>query len=95
MERIYGSITELAETTNNTFKAFEMKGYDMNMMMIISTIIASVGIVANLVVDIVFLNQKKMRCKIPNMFIINQVSSFLLLTSTIVNICFNLLMSIF
>ena len=45
-----------------------------NIMMILSTLIASVGIVANFTVIIVFLNDKKLRKKIPNIFIINQVS---------------------
>ena len=36
--------------------------------------ISSVGIVTNFTVIIVFLNDKKLRKKIPNIFIINQVS---------------------
>ena len=40
---------------------------------LIQTSIASVGIVANLMVIITFLNHKKLRKKIPNIFIINQV----------------------
>ena len=39
----------------------------------LQSIIASVGIVANSTVIIVFLNNEKMRRKIPNIFIINQV----------------------
>ena len=35
--------------------------------------ISSVGIVTNVTVIIVFLNDKKLRKKIPNIFIINQV----------------------
>ena len=46
---------------------------DVNIRIIQSTI-ASVGIVANLNVIVVFLNHKKLRRKIPNIFIINQVS---------------------
>ena len=38
--------------------------------------IASVGIVGNLTVIIVFLNHQKFRRKIPNIFIINQVSQY-------------------
>ena len=41
---------------------------------IIQSTTASVGIVANLTVIVVFLNHKKLRRKIPNIFIINQVS---------------------
>ena len=42
---------------------------------IIQCAIASVGIVANLTVIIVFLNHKKLRRKVPNIFIIYQVSA--------------------
>ena len=44
-----------------------------DIVMIVSTVIASVGIVANFTVIIVFLNDKKLRCKIQNIFIIHQV----------------------
>ena len=40
---------------------------------IIQSSVASVGIIANLTVIVVFLNHKKLRRKIPNIFIINQV----------------------
>ena len=58
---------------------------------IISCVIASVGIISNFTVVVVFLNHKKFRRKIPNMFIINQVSqlavtnlySFLLLSNVL------------
>ena len=42
-------------------------------ILIIQSTIACVGIVANLTVIVVFLNHKKLRGKIPNIFIINQV----------------------
>ena len=42
-------------------------------IIIIQSTAASVGIVANLTVIVVFLNHKKLRRKIPNIFIINQV----------------------
>ena len=42
-------------------------------ILIAQSTIASVGIVANLTVIVVFLNHKKLRRKIPNIFIINQV----------------------
>ena len=42
-------------------------------IVILQSVIASVGIVANSTVIIVFLNNEKMRRKIPNIFIINQV----------------------
>ena len=44
-----------------------------DVMMILSSTIASLGIISNLTVVIVFLRNKKLRIKIPNMFIINQV----------------------
>ena len=46
-------------------------------VMILSTLIASVGIVANFTVILVFMNDKKLRQKIPNIFIINQVGQIL------------------
>ena len=85
------STTQLTESTNNTFKAFDKKEYDIDTMMITSTLIAVIGIVANLVIDIVFLNQKKMRRKIPNIFIINQVGYFIFSIITIFIHHFNLL----
>ena len=45
-----------------------------DVMMLLQCIIASVGIVANSTVVIVFLDHKQLRRKIPNRFIINQVS---------------------
>ena len=45
----------------------------MNVMTIMSTTIATVGIVANLNVVVVLFRQKKLRQKIPNIFIINQI----------------------
>ena len=44
---------------------------------IIQSSVASVGIIANLTVIVVFLNHKKLRRKIPNIFIINQVRKIL------------------
>ena len=45
----------------------------MDIMMILSSTIASLGIISNLTVVVVFLRNKKLRIKIPNIFIINQV----------------------
>ena len=42
-------------------------------ILLIQSTTASIGIVANLTVIVVFLNHKKLRRKIPNIFIINQV----------------------
>ena len=46
-------------------------------MGIVHSIIASVGIVTNLTVIVVFLNNRKLRRKVPNICIINQVSFIL------------------
>ena len=51
------------ETASNTIDVME----------IIQLSIAPVGIVANLTVIVVFLNNKKLRRKIPNKLIVNQV----------------------
>ena len=50
-------------------------------VIIIQAVIASVGIVSNFTVIVAFLNHKKFRQKIPNKFIINQVSTNILFLS--------------
>ena len=63
---------------DNTTKAMsveETKSIDV--MALLSAIIASVGIVANATVIFAVLNHKKLLGKIPNIFIINQVSAML------------------
>ena len=45
-------------------------------MMVVHSIIASIGIVGNLTVIIALSNNEKLRVKVPNMFIINQVCFF-------------------
>ena len=47
---------------------------EYDVMQILQLIIVSVGITANLTVIVVFLNNKELRRKIPNRFIVNQVS---------------------
>ena len=46
----------------------------IDIMMVLTIIIASVGMIANLTVVVVFSHHQKLRSKIPNIFIINQVS---------------------
>ena len=46
----------------------------VDVMVILQSAIACVGIVANLSVIVTFLYHEKLRCKIPNLFIVNQVS---------------------
>ena len=47
---------------------------EVDVMMILRFILSSVGVIGNLNVFIVFLNHKKLRKKIPNIFITHQVS---------------------
>ena len=47
-----------------------------NAMGIVHSVIASVGIVTNLTVVVVFLNDRKLRRKVPNICIINQVGFY-------------------
>ena len=51
-------------------------------MKILQLLIASVGVITNIIVVVVFLNDRKMRKKIPNICIINQVCLFLLVLFT-------------
>ena len=58
-------------------------GNTLDIMKIVQLSIAPVGVIRNLTVIVVFLNHRKLRRKIPNRFIVNQVrnySFFLLLT---------------
>ena len=48
-------------------------GNSFDVMEIVQLSIAPVGIIGNLTVIIVFLNHRKLRRKIPNRFIVNQV----------------------
>ena len=70
MESVTSSIEFMENTTFPTITSASR--INMNIR-IIQTVTASVGIVANINV-VVFLNHKKFRRKIPNIFIINQVS---------------------
>ena len=47
-----------------------------NGMKILQVVIASMGMITNIAVVVVFLNDRKMRRKIPNICIINQVCLF-------------------
>ena len=63
--------TSISEENND----LSIQNEEFDVMMLLQCIIASVGIIANLTVVTVFLNHKELRRKIPNRFIINQVSS--------------------
>ena len=70
LEMAYNNVTNSTSTTEDENEN------TVDVMMLLSTIIASVGIVSNSKVVVVFLKHKKMRRKIPNIFIINQVRNF-------------------
>ena len=54
-------------------EALGTKGNSLDIMKIVQLSIAPVGIIGNLTVIVVFLNHRKLRRKIPNRFIVNQV----------------------
>ena len=68
--------TEEPLTTGNwtESEALGKKGDSLDVMKIVQLSIAPVGIVGNLTVIVVFLNHRKLRRKIPNRFIVNQVN---------------------
>ena len=53
-----------------------------NALKILQLVIASMGVITNLIVVIVFVNDRKLRRKIPNICIINQVCIFLFFISS-------------
>ena len=61
-------------TTNLTFPNLTFSNKTVDIMMVVRLIMSSVGIIGNFTVIIVFLSHRKFRKKIPNIFIINQVS---------------------
>ena len=69
MDQEEDNVTEIMENANDSI---EFTG------MILQVSIASMGMITNVVVIIVFLNDRKLRRKIPNICIINQVCIFLL-----------------
>ena len=71
-----GEMNTSVSEENKTLPTENDNKFDV--MMLLQCIIASVGIIANLTVVVVFLSHKQLRRKIPNRFIINQVSIFLL-----------------
>ena len=63
------NVTDFTNATTNGDYPEKFSG-----MKIVIIVIACVGIITNTVVVIVFLNDRKLRRKIPNICIINQVS---------------------
>ena len=70
----YGPVSWDPVVTNDTDVATDTES-GTNFMDIIQQCIAASGIFTNLIVIIVFLNDKKLRKKVPNICIINQVST--------------------
>ena len=68
----------LANDLNYTVKmtsSSQTYSEEYGLMQILQLTIVSVGITANLTVIVVFLNNKELRRKIPNRFIVNQVGA--------------------
>ena len=63
-----------ARTFNETIEFAKNDSESVDVMKILQLVIASLGITTNLIVVVVFLNHRKLRRKIPNICIINQVS---------------------
>ena len=61
-------------TSNTTAESSRDSSEGIDVMIILQIVISSLGITTNLTVVVVFLNHKKLRRKIPNICIINQVS---------------------
>ena len=72
-----------------TISSINGSSQTVDVMMVLSAAIASVGIIANFAVIIVFLNDKKLRRKIPNIFIIHQVSVRPIFTLTLLVFIFS------
>ena len=81
--------TSAANSTESvTIKISEANRERFNVMQILQLIIVSVGIIGNLTVIVVFMNHRKLRRKIPNRFIVNQVSQFYVTRESICHSCF-------
>ena len=61
------------DNLNSTLENYRQENSRSLSILIIQSTIASFGIVASLTVIVVFLNHRKLRRKIPNIFVINQV----------------------
>ena len=83
--KLSGNITFCNEEGNNTLILPENNTPPI--IITINTIIGGVGTLGNLSVILVFGKEKKFRRKIPNIFIINQVSSNFFLKKCSTNFC--------
>ena len=66
------NLSEINSTNSSSAKELSPVNH-IDVLAILSAAIASVGIIANLTVAVAFLNHRKLRKKIPNIFIVNQV----------------------
>ena len=69
--QVYQQYENVTDIMNNDDDASEF-----NAMKIPQLVIASTGLITNTIVVLIFLNDQKMRGKIPNICIINQVCVF-------------------
>ena len=72
--KYYLSTISVISYGNSTSLSSRDMADNVTVMMILQSLISSVGIIANMTVVVVFINDRKLRVKIPNMCIINQVS---------------------
>ena len=76
MNYFNSSMSLINENMENMSHSPQMDTSDkIDVMMTLHSLIVSVGIVANITVVIAFVNHRKLRRKIPNIFIINQVGN--------------------
>ena len=66
------NFSEINSTNSSSAKELSAVNH-IDVLVILFAAIASVGIIANLTVAVAFLNHRKLRKKIPNIFIVNQV----------------------
>ena len=77
MTHIYTNVIEALTTETNITESRDISiKYDV--MRILQITIATSGIITNLAVIVVFVNDKTLRRKVPNICIINQVSTHFL-----------------
>ena len=79
MQYDFLNLTDSSNKSNTTLSAKSMIVRDktLDVVTIASIAIASIGIIANSTVVVPFVNNRKLRLKIPNIFIVNQVSSIM------------------
>ena len=77
MTETYG--LQIKANSSESESYLERKVIKFDVMEIVQLAIAPVGIIGNLTVIVVFLNHRKLRRKIPNRLIVNQVRKSILL----------------